>query len=285
MEDDIREQEHQKDLERIKKFRLLDDDFFQVCMQDNIDGVQLLLRIVIDDSTLIVKKVVTQKEMKNLLRHSLCLDVYAEDADGNQLDVEIQRKDIGAVPERAVYHSATLDANSLPKGEQDFRKKSETYTIMITENDVLGGNLPIYHVERVVRELDNQDFGGKSHIIYVNGAYREQDGDALKWLIHDFSCTDPDDMHFPELAERVRYFKSDSEGVKAMCKIMEDMRNESEARGREEGRAEGRMDLLTELVLSGLRKQKSLADIAESLDISEDMVIRIGKSQGVTIVP
>lgn len=282
MTEDIREIEHQKDLERIKKFRLMDDDFFQVCMQDNIDGVQLLLRIVIGNNTLSVKKVVTQKEIKNLLRHSLCLDVYAEDADGNQLDVEIQRKDSGAVPERAVYHSATLDANSLPKGEQDFRRKSETYTIMITENDVLGGNLPIYHVERVIKELNCQEFGGKSHIIYVNGAYQEQDGDdALKWLIHDFSCTNPDDMHFIELAERVRYFKSDSEGVKAMCKIMEDMRNESEARGR----AEGRMDLLADLVVSGLRKQKSLADIADSLDISEEMVISIGKSRGITIMP
>ena len=143
-------------------------------------------------------------------------------------------------------------------------------------------NRPVVCMDEKPYQLLGQEFGGKSHIIYVNGAYQEQDGDdALKWLIHDFSCTNPDDMHFIELAERVRYFKSDSEGVKAMCKIMEDMRNESEARGR----AEGRMDLLADLVVSGLRKQKSLADIADSLDISEEMVISIGKSRGITIMP
>ena len=50
----------------------------------------------------------------------------------------IQRKDAGAVPERAVYHSGTLDANSLAAGEKDFGRKAETYMIMITEHDVLG---------------------------------------------------------------------------------------------------------------------------------------------------
>ena len=44
--------------------------------------------------------------------------------------------------------------------------------------------------------------------------------------MHDFFCTDPDDMHFKELADKVRYFKENEEGVAAMCKVMEDMRNE-----------------------------------------------------------
>ena len=29
---------------------------------------------------------------------------------------------------------------------------NETYVIFITENDVLGENLPIYHVDRIIRE-------------------------------------------------------------------------------------------------------------------------------------
>ena len=45
--------------------------------------------------------------------------------------------------------------------------------------------------------------------------------------MQDFFCTDPDDMHFPELAEKAMYFKQDAEGVATMCKAMEDMRNEA----------------------------------------------------------
>ena len=31
--------------------------------------------------------------------------------------------------------------------------------------------------------------------------------------MHDFSCTNPKDMYYKILADRVRYFKEDEEGV------------------------------------------------------------------------
>ena len=42
--------------------------------------------------------------------------------------------------------------------------------------------------------------------------------------MHDFSCTDPKDMYYKILADRVRYFKEDEEGVLTMCREMENMR-------------------------------------------------------------
>ena len=47
--------------------------------------------------------------------------------------------------------------------------------------------------------------------------------------MHDFYCTEPDDMYYNELAERARYFKKTEGGREKMCKIMEDMRNEAVA--------------------------------------------------------
>jgi hypothetical protein len=69
-------------------------------------------------------------------------------------------------------------------------------------------------------------FDDGEHIIYVNGADKDA-STALGKLMHDFFCTDPDDMHYKELADKVRYFKEDEKGVAAMCKVMEDMRKES----------------------------------------------------------
>ena len=40
-------------------------------------------------------------------------------------------------------------------------------------------------------------------------------------------CIDPDDMNYKKLADKVRYFKEDEKGVAAMCKVMEDMRNDT----------------------------------------------------------
>ena len=45
--------------------------------------------------------------------------------------------------------------------------------------------------------------------------------------MHDFSCTDPSDMNYQRLADRVRFFKSDEEGVLTMCQMLEEMRNET----------------------------------------------------------
>ena len=45
--------------------------------------------------------------------------------------------------------------------------------------------------------------------------------------MHDFSCTNPDDMNYEALAKKARYYKQDKKGVATMCKIMEDMRNEA----------------------------------------------------------
>ena len=81
----------------------------------------------------------------------------------------------------------------------------------------------MYHIERCILETGER-FQDGSHIIYVNGAYR--DDSPLGRLMHDFSCTDPADMYYNILADRVRFFKESKEGVAIMCKAMEDMRRE-----------------------------------------------------------
>ena len=49
------------------------------------------------------------------------------------------------------------------------------------------------------------------------------------------------------------------------------------------GKKEGRLEMLTSLVVSNLKKNKPLAEIADSFSISVDEVIRIGKKHGINI--
>ena len=97
--------------------------------------------------------------------------------------------------------------------------------IFITENDVIGKGKPIYSIDRRIDDTDEL-FDDGEHIIYVNGADKDTSTELGK-LMHDFFCIDPDDMHYRELADKVRYFKEDEKGVAVMCKVMEDMRNEA----------------------------------------------------------
>ena len=218
-------QMHQQDLERLKSLRYMDDDFMTVCLADNFEGVELILRIVLGRQDITVKSVRTQEPMKNLQGRSAILDVHAVDSTKKEFDIEIQRKDSGAGAKRARHNSSLLDAHILKTGD-DTEDIPDSYVIFITENDVMQGNQPIYLVERYVTIGENKVlFGDGSHILYVNGKYRGDD--EIGKLMHDFSCTNPEDMNYEALAKRARYYKQDEKGVATMCKIMEDMRNEA----------------------------------------------------------
>ena len=105
---------------------------------DNIECTELLLHIILNRQDLKVQSVTTQHELKNLHGRSIRLDIHAIDADGKEYDIEVQRDDNGALPQRARYNSSLIDAHLLDTGKY-FDKLPETYIIFITEHDVLGG--------------------------------------------------------------------------------------------------------------------------------------------------
>ncbi len=224
------DQKHQEDLQRLRGFRLLDDDFLTKCFEGDTASIELVLQIVLEKPDLKVLDVRTQVFVENLLNRSVRLDILATDSIGAKLNVEVQRSDKGAERKRARYNSSMMDANLLKKGE-DFDKLPETWVIFITENDVMGKGLPLYPIERCFLGTGER-FEDGSHILYVNGAYR---GDTpIGKLMHDFSCTDAADMYYGTLADRVRFFKESKEGIEIMCRAMEDMRNQTLKEGMKE---------------------------------------------------
>ena len=216
------ERKHAEDLQRLRGFRLLDDDFMNKVFEDKACA-EFLLQIILQRTDLRVQRVHGQHDIKNLQGRSVRLDILAVDEAGRVYNIEVQRSDKGAGVKRARYNSSLIDANVTEPGDE-YEKLNETYVIFITEHDVLDGSHPIYHIDRTVRETGAL-FGDESHILYVNAQIK---GDtALGQLMHDFSCTSAEEMHYQILADRVRYFKEDTEGVATMCKAMEDMRNQA----------------------------------------------------------
>lgn len=197
----------------------MDDDFMTKCFENNNEATQLMLRIILDKPDIEVEKVLTQKSIKHIKGRSLTLDIYATDNLGKKYNIEIQRTDKGASAKRARYHSSLIDSDILPAGN-DFDCIAETYIIFITENDVLKGNKPIYHIDRYIRETDEY-FNDGSHIIYVNASYKDQTD--LGKLMHDFFCINPDDMNYKILSDTTRYYKENKEGITIMSSVLEEM--------------------------------------------------------------
>lgn len=225
------EQQRQKDLQRLRDLRPIDDDFMRCLFKDNIPLAEFVLRIITNKPDLIITDCETQKDMKRLSgARSICLDAYGTDSAGKRYDLEIQRQDKGADPHRARYHSSVMDIENLHSG-QEFRELPDTYTIFIIEKDFYGKGEPVYPIERI-NLATNKSFEDGEHILYVNGEYRGESD--LGKLMHDFNCTKADDMNFELIATRTRYFKENPKGVSEMCQIMEDMRNESLKEGIQE---------------------------------------------------
>ena len=220
----VTDKQHQEDLQRLRLLRPIDDDFMRCLFKDNIPLAEFVLRIIIDKPDLIITDCGTQKDMKRLAgARSICLDAYGTDSDGKKYDLEVQRQDKGADPHRARYHSSVMDIENLHSG-QEFKELPDTYTIFIIEKDFYGQGEAVYPIERI-NLATGKSFEDGEHILYVNGEYR---GDsAIGKLIHDFNCTNADDMNSELMANRTRYLKENPKGVNEMCKIMEDMRSES----------------------------------------------------------
>ena len=270
----------EKDLERIRKFRLIDDEFMGRVFDDRKDCADLLLRLILGREDMRTIEVQTKKSISNLHGYSIQLDIYAKDTEGKIYDIEIQRSDEGAIPRRARYYSAMLDTNILKKekkqGEDDFsadsgynifKKLPETYVIFITENDVLKEGRAIYHIDKVIRESGNK-FDDGFHLVYVNG--KVQDDTPLGKLMHDFFCTDADDMYYEILAEQVRHHKESKEGVRSMCRELETMRDEYYKKGisfgEKRGEERGEVNTSKKLAIKMAGRGDSVEQIAEFVE-------------------
>ena len=249
--------------ERLQRMRLLDDALMTAALDNNIKATQLILRIILEKEDLIITGVKTQPEYKNLYGRSIWLDVEAADSSGVKYDIEIQRDERGANPERARYHSAMMDAKSL-KSRQNFSELPTTYVLFITETDYWEEGLSLYHFDRTMRET-GRDFGDRAHIIYANGAYRGEDSIGL--LMADFRESNPGEMHYPELAERVNALKNSEDEVKKMCQAMEITYQE----GHTDGLRDGTLKTSVRSLKSLMKKMGlSVEEAMDTLEIPED---------------
>ena len=220
--------------EKIKNYTIMDDIFMRNVFKKK-ECVEYILQVVMNKKELQVIDHALQKDYKNLQGRSAVLDCVAKDKTNRQFNIEIQGENEGASPKRARYHNGLLDMNTLNPGEP-FEKLPETYVIFITRNDILGYNRPICHINRKVEE-ENEPFEDREHIIYVNS--KKQEDTELGRLMHDLHCKNAKDMHSDILSSRVYELKETEEGVKEMCKDMEEIYSEGMEKGMESGRLLG----------------------------------------------
>ena len=161
--------------------------------------------------------------------------------------------------------SGLMDMNTLNPG-QDFDELPESYVIFITRDDILGYGLPIYHIDKQIKEV-GESFQDEAHIIYVNS--RKQEDTELGGLMHDLHCKNADEMHSPVLAKRVHELKETQKGVERMCHELEKIYSEGMENGEKRGIEKGELKAKKETVLSMAEEGMDVKIIARLVKVSE----------------
>ena len=233
---------------------------------------EYVLQIIMGKRDLKVIDQVIQMDFKNLQGRSAIMDCVALDNKGKKYDIEIQQAGENADPKRARYYSGLMDMNTIDPGD-DFTSLPESYVIFITRDDTLGYDKPIYHIDRIIREVE-EDFKDESHIIYVNSSRR--DNTELGRLMRDLHCKDSKDIQSSVLAQRVFELKETQKGVETMCREMDQIyaagAEFGETKGLAKGVTVGELKKAKEIALKMYIQKRPMEEIASLLEVPVDTV-------------
>lgn len=228
----------------VAKYQLTSDLFAGKVFED-LEAAQELCRILMQNDRIILRSVRTQYVIQNLENHSVVLDIFAEEQQGNLIDIEIQMYREKAPFKRSRYYQSSIDMSILEKGKP-YHTLPDVTIIYLTKEDFIGERKGFYNIDRksggqeVTMCLENG-----FHEKYYNLEYPVDDM-RINELLHYFQHSEPfyKTENFPRIVERVSYLKTKKEGVALMCEITDRIRRE----GREEGRIIGKVEDILELL-------------------------------------
>jgi hypothetical protein len=259
---------------KIKEFNLLSNVFMSVALNDKA-ACQYVLRQIIGISDLIVREVRSQYRISKLISHDAVLDILAEDSRGKLYSIEIQRETTIHHPKRIRFYSAMIDSEYLAKGKT-YLELPDLIILYISETDLWKAGKVIYHVQKRFEET-GQLYDDGQQIICVNAAV--DDGSPIAKLMQYFKTSNPEDMSYGILSERVRFLKQDEGGIEFMCQIANDIYEE----GREEGLEQGELLKAKDMAYNLARLGVSLDKIAEAAKVSIQVIRQWLDSSGMSI--
>jgi hypothetical protein len=137
-----------------------------------------------------------------------------------------------------------MDVDALPAG-RPYEELPERWLVVVLERDPDGPARALRHYRACVPGAGAALDDG-THLPYANAAYRGDD--ELGSLMADFCEADPARIRDPVLRERVQYLRQSEEGVREMCRISDEIRDEGIEIGRRQGLEQGLLDSLRNLM-------------------------------------
>ena len=253
--------------EYLRGLNPIDDLMFRK-MAEHKEFCEEILRVILDDYELVVTDNMQQFDLKNLQGRSVVLDAKCITGDGRYINIEVQKANDDNHLKRVRYNASVLTANVTETGKQ-FEFVPDICIIFISAFDLFKGNLPLYHVKKVVVETEQIIDDGLTEI-YVNAAV--DDGSKLAKLMKVFTKNDVyDEADFPVTSEIKARFKKDEGGTVKMDATLQKWMQESEEIGEKRGEKRGREE--------GIMLGKE-----EGMMLGKEEGIMLGKEEGAKII-
>lgn len=118
---------------------------------------------------------------------------------------------------RVRYNASCLTANITSPGT-DFKEVPDIIMIFVPKFDIFKAGKTIYHIDRVVREIQEVNDNGLQEI-YVNT--KVDDGSLIAKLMKIYRNQEEYDFeNFPNTSNRKKHFKQNEGGLGEMCDIV-----------------------------------------------------------------
>ena len=232
-----------KNFEKYAKLLNPIDDLMFCKMAEHKEFCEEILRVILEDDELTVLEAIPQWQGKNLSGRSVVLDAKCVTGDGRQINIEVQKADDDNHLKRARYNASILTTNIAKTGKK-FEFIPDVCIVFISKFDIFDRGLPLYHIDKVVRETGQVIDDGLTEIFVNTVNYDGSKPARLMKLFTDNDAYSSDE--FPITSELKSRLKSSEGGSRTMNEILEklisDEKRESELRGEKRGRKEGKIE-------------------------------------------
>ena len=276
------------------KIGITDDVMFCTVLSNSEDYREFLQRILgIEIEEIVI--VGTQVSMKsNFHAKGVRLDVYAKDKKGNAYDIEMQTTKMRELPLRSRYYHSEMDSYQIAEGEK-YGNLKHSIVIFVCNFDLFAKNRSVYTFESICREDTEIHLQDKRKTIFINiNGSREDVPEELAHLLDYLKTKNPTDGFTERLEQRVLEIRRDTEwrddymtlemkmdekyeqGLKeGLTKGLQQGIAQGIEQGIEQGLEQGYDKHLYVQVQKKLEKGKSISQIADECEESEDAICKI----------
>ena len=260
------------------KIGITDDVMFCTVLSNSEDCREFLQRILgIEIEEIVV--VGTQVSMKsNFHAKGVRLDVYAKEKKGNAYDIEMQTTKMRELPLRSRYYHSEMDSYQIAAGEK-YGNLKYSIVIFVCNFDLFAKNRSVYTFESICREDTEFHLQDKRKTIFINtNGSREGVPKELAHLLDYLKTKTPTDGFTERLEQRVLEIRRDTEwrdGYMTLEMKMDEKYEQGLEEGLTKGIEQGYDERLYDLIRKKLEKGKSISQIADECEESEDTIRKI----------